>query len=79
MTAGELSEYLRCSVSMVRRLVSRSEIPHIRVGRLVRFRRSEVDAWLSGRQGGTGSVHGVREAEHPDQLVLFGGESGRRA
>ena len=80
MTAGEVSEYLRCSVSMVRRLVSSSEIPHFRLGRLVRFRRSEVDAWLAGRQEGIGAPAGGPEpGEHPDQLFLFGGELGRRA
>ena len=80
MTVDEVSEYLRCSVSMVRRLVGRSEIPYFRLGRLVRFRRREIDAWLSGRQEGAGSPLGVREAdEHPDQLFLFGGELGRRA
>ena len=79
MTAGEVSEYLRCSVSMVRRMVRRSEIPHLRLGRLVRFRRREVDAWLSRRQEGAGSGQGIREpADHPDQLFLFGGEMGRR-
>ena len=75
MTAGEVSEYLQCSVSMVRRLVRRSEIPHIRLGRLVRFRRREVDAWLSRRREGAGSGPEQRvPAGHPDQLFLFGGE-----
>ncbi len=79
MTVGEVSSYLRCSVSMVRRLVRRSEIPHFRLGRLVRFRRSEVDGWLAGHHGGDSSSDGNRKsAAHPDQLFLFG-ESGRGA
>ncbi len=78
MTVAEVSEYLACSVSMVRRLAQRSEIPHYRLGRLVRFRRADVDAWLEARHEGGASSHGGRRtAAHPDQLFLFEGDSGR--
>lgn len=78
MTVAEVSEYLRCSVSMVRRLARGSQIPYFRVGRLVRFRRSDVDAWLAAHHEGAASPEGGqrRPSAHPDQLFLFGGESG---
>ncbi|MCY3737917.1 MAG: helix-turn-helix domain-containing protein [Gemmatimonadaceae bacterium] len=77
MTVAEVSEYLACSVSMVRRLAQRSEIPYYRLGRLLRFRRTDVDAWLEARHEGGASSHGRRTAAHPDQLFLFEGDSGR--
>ena len=52
MIATEVAQYLNCSISTVRRLVMKSTIPHFRLGKLVRFRRSDIDAWLSdNRQG----------------------------
>ena len=42
LTANDVAGYLRCSVSTVRRLVVRAEIPHIRVSKLIRFRRSDT-------------------------------------
>ena len=80
MTVVEVSEYLACSVSMVRRLAQRSEIPYYRLGKLMRFRRTDVDAWLEARQEGSASSHGGRKsAAHPDQLFLFEGDSGSGA
>ena len=76
MTVAEVSQYLACSVSMVRRLAQRSEIPHYRLGRLMRFRRTDVDAWLEARhQGGNSSRGGRKSGAHPDQLFLFEGDS----
>ena len=78
MTVSDVSRYLRCSVSTVRRLVSRCEIPHFRLGKLVRFRRSELDAWLVLHHEGQLLADGTRELpEHPNQLSLFGREVGR--
>lgn len=79
MTVAEVSDYLACSVSLVRRLARRSEIPHYRLGRLMRFRRTDVDAWLQARHEGSTSPGGRRSAAHPDQLFLFEGDSGSRA
>lgn len=48
-TADELARLLRCSERHVQRLTERGEIPGlIRVGRLVRYSRVAVDAWLAG-------------------------------
>lgn len=77
MTVAEVSEYLACSVSMVRRLAQRSEIPYYRLGRLLRFRRSDVDAWLQARHEVSATSQSRGTAAHPDQLFLFEGDSGR--
>lgn len=48
MTTEEAADYLRISPGTVRNKVSAGEIPCHRRGRIVRFRRSELDEWLSG-------------------------------
>ncbi len=42
----EVSEYLGIKKSSLYAKVKRKEIPHFRVGRLVRFKKSEIDAWM---------------------------------
>jgi excisionase family DNA binding protein len=80
MNVRDVSRYLRCSVSTVRRLVSKSEIPHFRLGKLVRFRRTEIDAWLAQHHEGELPPDGSREPLiHPDQLLMFDREVGRDA
>jgi excisionase family DNA binding protein len=78
MTAQEVSRYLNCSVTTVRRLVGKAEIPHFKLGKMVRFRRSEIDAWLLQHHEGELPADGSREPTvHPDQLFLFGREVGQ--
>lgn len=40
------AEYLDISERQLRDLVYRRKVPYLKVGRLVRFRRAELDAWL---------------------------------
>lgn len=50
LTAHELAAALRVSVSTVRRLAARGEIPPpVRVGRSVRWRRGDIARLLSNR------------------------------
>ena len=56
LTANEVAGYLKCSVSTVRRLVVRAEIPHFRVSKLVRFRRRDIDAWLLNHREKFGKI-----------------------
>ena len=46
----EISSYLGIKVSTIYTLVERRGIPHYRVGRLVRFKKSEVDEWMEGQR-----------------------------
>jgi len=43
----ELAELLRVNVVTVRRLVKRGEIPFHRIGRVLRFRRKDVESYLA--------------------------------
>ena len=74
ITAQEVADYLRCSLSTVRRFIGRAEIPHYRLGKLVRFRRSEIDSWLALHHEGEVQPAGRSVHFNPDQLSLFGPE-----
>ena len=71
MTLGEVAAYLRCSISTVRRYASRGEIPHYRLGKLVRFRRSEIESWLALSHEGKVPSTAKGIPPNPDQLSLF--------
>ncbi len=45
-TVPEVAEYLKISKSKIYYLVSRNEIPHIRIGRNVRIRRTDLHKWM---------------------------------
>ncbi len=78
MIVGEVAAYLRCSPSTVHRFVRRGQIPHYRFGRLVRFRQSEIEHWLSLHHEGPLLLRGRAMPPNPDQLSLFptGGKNG---
>jgi excisionase family DNA binding protein len=42
----EVSEYLGIKKSSLYSRVEKKEIPHYRVGRLIRFKKSEIDPWM---------------------------------
>jgi excisionase family DNA binding protein len=54
MTAAEVAAFLRVHIRTIRRLVAHREIPCIRVGKSVRFFRSEIESM--GRKAGTHAV-----------------------
>lgn len=41
-----LSNYLKISKETVYRMLKKGEIPHLRVGKLYRFKKQDIDAWL---------------------------------
>ena len=45
-TVPEVARYLKLSQSKVYNLVQRNEIPHIKIGRNVRIKESDLDRWL---------------------------------
>ena len=72
MTMQEVAEYLQCSLSTVRRWVGRGKVPHYRLGKMIRFRRAELDHWLGAyREGDWPLVEAKRLGDEPDQLSLF--------
>ena len=47
MTVPEVAWYLKLSKSKVYGLVQQRQIPHIKIGRNVRVREKDVQAWLA--------------------------------
>jgi len=46
LTIDEVSEYLGIKKSSLYSMVERKEIPYYKVGRLVRFKKSDIDPWM---------------------------------
>lgn len=53
MTRSEVADLLRCSEPHVVALIEREHLPAFRLGKLWRFRRSEVLAWCERRENGS--------------------------
>ncbi|NIS63387.1 MAG: excisionase family DNA-binding protein [Proteobacteria bacterium] len=47
-TVETLAEYLQVSKQWIYERVQFKEIPHIKVRKLLRFRKSQIDKWLDG-------------------------------
>ena len=45
-TVNEVAEYLRCSQSAIRKLVTNNEIPFYNIGRRILFRKKSIDNWI---------------------------------
>lgn len=46
LNIDELSEYLKIKKSSLYSKVERKEIPYYKIGHLVRFKKSDIDAWM---------------------------------
>jgi excisionase family DNA binding protein len=62
MTAEEAAGYLRIAVATLYRLVNAGKVPGVRVGRLWRFRRSQLDGWLEQQMQANVVVSGEKGA-----------------
>ena len=49
-TVKEVAKYLNCSVSSVRTLVRKKEIPHFRIGSKLNFNKEAVDNWIHNQE-----------------------------
>jgi len=50
MNIKGISDYLGIKVSTIYALVEEKRIPHYRIGRQIRFKRSDVDGWMEGQK-----------------------------
>jgi len=82
LTVKEVAPYLQYSECQVYRLVTRNEIPHIKLGRDIRFKQADVDEWLARRSAVPpldplvqSSLDVELVLEKYDRLYLKGGSS----
>jgi excisionase family DNA binding protein len=50
MTVKEVAKYLKLTDLTIRRKVKTGELPYIKMGRSIRFEKSEIDAWVRGQK-----------------------------
>lgn len=60
ITADEVAALLRMTPAWVYAETRRNRIPHMRLGRYFRYRRSTIEAWMSQLEGHSGSGAVVR-------------------
>lgn len=51
MTVDDVADYLKISPGTIYNRVSKGEIPFVKVGAAVRFRRIELDRWVEEQAG----------------------------
>ena len=56
LEAEDVARYIGMTADWVYREVRAGRMPHIRLGRYVRFRRESIDAWLLARERGPAAV-----------------------
>jgi excisionase family DNA binding protein len=56
LTAGEVADLIRVTRSWVYAETRRNAIPHLRLGRYVRYRRSAIEAWMQAVERGPGAA-----------------------
>ena len=49
LTAVEVARYLKLSKSKVYYLISTKRIPHVKIGKNVRVRRTDLETWLEAK------------------------------
>jgi excisionase family DNA binding protein len=52
-TIPEVAQYLKLSKSKVYHLVQTGQLPHIKIGKNVRVKESDLNKWLDGQSGKT--------------------------
>ena len=52
LEAEDVADMLGMTTDWIYREVRADRLPHIRLGRYVRFRRESIDAWLDAREHG---------------------------
>lgn len=50
MNIKELSKYLRCSDSCIRKLKRENSIPYFKISSKVLFDKAKIDTWLSAKE-----------------------------
>lgn len=67
MTVSEVAEYLRVNPQTVYRKAKAGELPVVRIGRAIRFRRTELENWLKAapKQGVSSEWQSVSRAHTP--------------
>ena len=72
LTTEEVLEYLQVNLRTVYRLIKAGKIPAVRVGRQWRFRRTDIDAWLTTQQASASAATAERSTNPPAAVSQTG-------
>jgi len=56
LTINEVSQYLNVKACTIYSWVKRDEIPHYRLGKLLRFKKGDIDNWMERHREGVNVV-----------------------
>jgi len=70
LTTEEVLDYLQVNLRTIYRLIKAGKIPAVRVGRQWRFRKKDIDTWLTGTRAGGAKSAGAAVLERPRVLVV---------
>lgn len=56
LTAGDVADLIRVTHAWVYAETRRNAIPHLRLGRYVRYRRTAIEAWMQTVERGPGTA-----------------------
>ncbi len=62
-TVKELADYLQCSVSSIRTLVRKKQIPYFRIGSKLNFNKEAVDNWIHNQE-----IYNMQDKEYPIKI-----------
>lgn len=63
LTVDDVADLLKCSVRTVNYLRTNDGLPCVKLGRLVRFSRDAVEAWLEERQKAASGVKSLENSK----------------
>ena len=63
LTVDDVADLLKCSVRTVNYLRTNDGLPCVKLGRLVRFSRDAVQAWLEERQKAASGVKSLENSK----------------
>jgi excisionase family DNA binding protein len=73
-TINEVSQYLKIPKSTIYKLSQKGEIPSIKIGKQIRFRKSSLDKWLTEKESKTAVLSNKKKHQilliDDDRLVL---------
>jgi excisionase family DNA binding protein len=67
----ELGKLTSIKAATLRKYVAKRKIPFVKVGRLVRFRPSEIDSWIASRAVAEVKAEATKPADKEKEQPLF--------
>ena len=65
LTVNELAEYLKCSISTVRKMVRNNAVPYFRTSKKINFDKQAIDKWVKEQYWQEGEkshdIRGIKE------------------